>query len=69
MPTKICTIVFVVSFIILLWFLFTLFKKESFSESINANPKLGSKTIRGSSVYFTKNHNLNKGFLSEQKFP
>ncbi len=68
MPTKICTCVFVVTFIILLWFLFTQFK-EPFSESINADPKLGNKTIRGSSIYFAKNPKLDKGFLSKQKFP
>ena len=64
---NICTCIYIISFLIIIWFFYTQFK-ESFSESINANPKLGHKTIRGSSVYFSKNAKIDKGFLSKQKF-
>ena len=52
----------------IIWFLIIRFQEENFRESINAEPKLGKKLIRGSSIYFAKNSRVDKGYLSKQKF-
>lgn len=65
---NLCNFTLLITFIIIVWFLYIQFKEESFSENINANPKMGNKTIRGSSIYFSKNPQINKGFLSNEKF-
>ena len=65
---QLCMGIIIISVLLIIWFLIIRFQEENFRESINAEPKLGKKLIRGSSIYFAKNSRVDKGYLSKQKF-